>query len=274
MKGIYIMKKRNVKKFSLLFFCILAAPLISPQLVVAGIIAETYFELGDYPNDSPIPGWTANGLGGGRATTVLYGNRWYSSDDFDVSHEENFLFEGVFSAVSPGFPGIESGARLQVAFDDPNVPNPFEPNNSLRTIEVRLIQNSDGTNLRASLFDGNMNVNKQSISLDWRLNYAIRLMRQNIGGIDKIIMEAERGSEGIVRVEEDFTNFSAVQPIAGFASEFRFGNLLGLSTDSFWESIHVRTWNDNQVSPVPEPATMLLFGTGLAGLAAIGRRRK
>ncbi len=33
-------------------------------------------------------------------------------------------------------------------------------------------------------------------------------------------------------------------------------------------------WNPPSTSPVPEPATMLLFGTGIAGLAGVARRKK
>ena len=51
-----------------------------------------------------------------------------------------------------------------------------------------------------------------------------------------------------------------------------------ITLSSFWPGdvsgaiSHVAIYGKE--APIPEPATMLLFGTGLAGLAAVGRRRK
>jgi hypothetical protein len=45
----------------------------------------------------------------------------------------------------------------------------------------------------------------------------------------------------------------------------------GLGSYGYGYAIAVR---DGDVTSVPEPATMLLFGTGIAGLAAVGRRKR
>ena len=47
-----------------------------------------------------------------------------------------------------------------------------------------------------------------------------------------------------------------------------------LGSDSNPTTLTFRADTDKMKAPIPEPATLLLFATGLAGLAAVGRRRR
>ena len=63
---------------------------------------------------------------------------------------------------------------------------------------------------------------------------------------------------------------SAYNPDYLFVTEFHFDGL----TNGHEEMFLTGRVGTNEITPIPEPSTMILFGCGLIGLAWFGRKRK
>ena len=127
---------------------------------------------------------------------------------------------------------------------------------------------------RVDLFDTASGASKVSLAVDWTNavdRWNIRFERQQVGGQDYISLQAMNSSNLYGLPLSVGVLLSSFTSGAG-SSEVGFGNNLTGGYYSEWESISITTADGPTTTPVPEPSSMLLLGSGLAGLAR-GRRR-
>ncbi len=125
-------------------------------------------------------------------------------------------------------------------------------------------------------------IDQITISFDWTFPYLdlsatgedtfLSFVRQDGSPAMRITLQDLQSSNGA-----NWTNHGSFQQVYDISSYTSDDALLVFQLWEDWRWTGSMAGIDNVsvkgVAPVPEPATMLLFGTGLVGLAGLGRRR-
>jgi hypothetical protein len=269
--------KYYLKDWILALSCVLGMMLAMPSHAL--VIYDKTYDLSTAPE--PIPDWSKAG-GGTRTGTLLStasNTLTYTRNDLALGNREAFLIEAVVSAGPIGIQG-ERGARLWATFFDPDAPG-LPPGDKSRQVEVRLYEDAIG-NRNIALYDGVTGSEMASLALDWSTSIPalrIRLMRQLVGGIDHMLLQAGSSGAG----ESQMLSTQAALSNFGFlltnANELGFGHAISSTFNSNWESIRVIATDDRATllppgsGSVPNLATAWLVWAGMLGWLGIAWRK-